>query len=369
MSSINQSTALEKTKAKDLKTVLNEIRPQLQRVLPAGLSADVHIQAVLNAVAADEKLAKCTPMSIALAAAKAATLGLRVDIPNEANLVPYARNIAKRGEPDRWIDECKFSPGYEGWIKLAYQSGLVKSIRCQVVGVNDKFEVHFDDDDIHFTHTPNVDDQGAFRLVYSITKLTNGERFFEWKTKKEIDALRAMSRTPMDKQFNWIKSYNQMALAKIARYACKRIPKGETNLANYVDKQLESIDGNPQLAGVDFVALGAPSDLPALPPAINITPEKPAGSGRQAQANQPAEQPAIDVEPEPDSETHSETQDAREKLKSQVADLHAALSEKDKNTAPLRDIEAMSLIDLQDYHLQLELQYDTTSKPASKSRK
>jgi len=83
---------------------------------------------VLTAVMADPKLQACTPLSIYLAAVRAATLGLSVDPAyGQAYLVAYG-NV------------CTFMPGYKGFRDKASENG----IGCHVTDIydNEKIETN-----------------------------------------------------------------------------------------------------------------------------------------------------------------------------------------------------------------------------------
>ena len=54
-----------------------------------------------------------------------------------------AQRDARRGVPRAVQDECTLIVGYKGLIKLARQSGEIKSIRARVVYADDTFQVEY----------------------------------------------------------------------------------------------------------------------------------------------------------------------------------------------------------------------------------
>lgn len=103
-------------------------------VLGNEQEAQKYIQSVLIEATSDEKLKDCTPQSILKSALRAASLGLSCDKSlKQAWLVPYNRNIAKRGEQARWVKEAQFQPHYKGLHTLAMRTNKYWIINCSPV--------------------------------------------------------------------------------------------------------------------------------------------------------------------------------------------------------------------------------------------
>lgn len=92
----------------------------LQSVL--GSRKGLFVNNIVALVSADEKLQKCTPMSIIYAGIKATALNLALDQNlGHAYIIPY--NNTKSG-----IVEAQFQIGYKGLIQLALRTGLYRTI-------------------------------------------------------------------------------------------------------------------------------------------------------------------------------------------------------------------------------------------------
>ncbi len=96
--------------------------------------SQAYIQSVLIAVSNSDELMKCTPQSVVRSALRAASLGLSCDPAlKQAWLVPYNKNVAKKGEQARWVKEAQFQPHYKGLYTLAMRTGKYWNINVSAV--------------------------------------------------------------------------------------------------------------------------------------------------------------------------------------------------------------------------------------------
>lgn len=108
----------------------NEV--EYQRSLPAHISPAKFVRTAQSAIASTPGLAECTKQSIYLAVERAAKDGLIID-GKEAAIVVFNKNIAKKGEPDRWVKEAQYMPMVKGLMQLARNSGIVSTPVMELV--------------------------------------------------------------------------------------------------------------------------------------------------------------------------------------------------------------------------------------------
>lgn len=94
-----------------------------------GKDAAPYVQSVIIAASSTDDLMQCTVESIYRAALRAASLGLSCDPAlKQAWLVPYNKNVAKKGEQPRWVKEAQFQPHYMGLYFLAMRTNKYRII-------------------------------------------------------------------------------------------------------------------------------------------------------------------------------------------------------------------------------------------------
>lgn len=162
--------------APPLVAALEQMRPELERVLPAHLSGDRMARIMLTEIRKTPKLAQTDPNSFFGALLTSAALGLEPGVNGEAYLVPYGK-------------ECQLIVGYQGLVKLFWQHPLAKRLTAEVVYEND----HFAYDKgltMRLEHTPAVGNRGKIVGYYAIAELNNGGINFDFFTPEQIKALR-----------------------------------------------------------------------------------------------------------------------------------------------------------------------------------
>jgi len=92
-----------------------------------GDRASQFMTSVSSMVGADDKLAKCEPVSLFMAALTAAALDLPINKNlGFAHIIPYANNNQK-------VTEAQFQMGWKGYVQLAQRTGQYKSIAATPV--------------------------------------------------------------------------------------------------------------------------------------------------------------------------------------------------------------------------------------------
>src|SRR5437588_9188649 len=126
------------------------------------------------------QVAQCTPESIFVAMMQAVNLDLMPNTPEHyCSLVPYGR-------------ELQFQLEYRGGIELAYRSGIVKTIKADVVFAEDEFDYDDAMNTIHHKKNLNIDRTQAKNIVaaYAVAKLDSGEIMYELMSPSEIKKIK-----------------------------------------------------------------------------------------------------------------------------------------------------------------------------------
>ena len=227
------STALSiKDKVTNVRSLIERSRAQIMAALPRHMTAERMIRVCNTAVQKTPQLLDCDPRSLIGAIVQASQLGLEPDgTLGHAYLIPF--NNRKTGKV-----ECQFIPGYKGLIELARRSSQISTIYAQAVHANDDWTFAFGLDP-KLTHTPTDGDPGPVIAVYAVARLRDGGAQFEWLWKREVDAIRASSRS--GNSGPWVTHYEEMAKKTALRRLCKLLPTSpELARAVALDEQAEA---------------------------------------------------------------------------------------------------------------------------------
>lgn len=204
------SLVSSKDKQNTIKDLFEKAKPSIAAVLPKHMTPDRLLKIALSATSRTPSLLACTPQSLLLAVMQGAELGLEVGgLLGEAYLVPFK-------------DTAQLIPGYKGLIKLARNSGELKTIEAHVVRARDTFEVEFGLEN-KLTHKPCLDgDPGDIVCVWAIARYKDGAYQVEVMTRAEIDAVRARSKAANDGP--WATDYAEMAKKTVLKRLLKTAP-------------------------------------------------------------------------------------------------------------------------------------------------
>ena len=251
----NNQTSLKET----IKS--GEFYIQIANALPQGnLSAKRYISACLTALAVQPKLMQCKPSSVLKSMMESARYGLEPNSPlSEAALIPYGQ-------------ECTFLIEYRGMMKLAWNTGLIKSLDYDKVCEGDEFDYSKGSNGLSFHHRPSLSaSRGEGSIYYAYAELKHGGTAFQVMTRDDIVAhAKHFSRGYSSKSSPWQTDFDAMAYKTVIRQLCdKKLPKSTTengilmNEAAHIDdfveeprhtvmmeKELEvvDIDTNPDIS-------------------------------------------------------------------------------------------------------------------------
>lgn len=231
-------------RVKTIQTSVTKAWTSLAPLLPKGLDAGRFLRIITGAVARTPELADCTPVSVVLAAAQAASLGLEPNTPlGLSYLVPF-KNKKRAGRI-----EAQFIPGYRGLARLAYNSGEIVLIYSHTVWELDEFGYQLGTEK-KLMHTPSRSaDRGSIIGFYNVAKFRTGEVDFEFMWKHEVDAIRNRSASGNDGP--WVTDYEEMGQKTVLRRHAKSLPLSEEKLGRALQHQAVAESGTgPDYADV-----------------------------------------------------------------------------------------------------------------------
>lgn len=225
-----QPVALTTTQVRD---ELEQIRPQLEQMLPKQMDPDRFLRVVTGALLRDPKILQCDRVSIFRAVLEAGQLGLEpTGLLGSAYIVPYRV---------KGVLQAQLIPGYRGLIDLARRSEQVEAIWAHTVRAKDDFSITLGSEPfVH--HTPfiapgGVDQSdaeamaeanpGPFTGAYMIAVLRDRQgqpsiRQAEYMSIAEIEAVRKRSRASDGGP--WVTDYSEMCRKTVVRRGAKYLP-------------------------------------------------------------------------------------------------------------------------------------------------
>ncbi len=191
-----------------LAQMIDQMKPQLARALPKHMDPDRLARIALTTLRQTPALTRCNPQSFLGALMTSAQLGLEPGPLGEAYLVPYGDNVT-------------FIPGYRGLIKLAWQSGQLKSIAAHTVHERDEFEYEYGLEPV-LRHKPSLTDRGDVIAVYAAAVFKDGGSAFVVMSRQDVEAIRSRSRASNNGP--WKTDWDAMARKTAIRQLIRWLP-------------------------------------------------------------------------------------------------------------------------------------------------
>lgn len=260
---ISTQNAAAKVFNDKVQNALNNRRDMLADLLPKHLTAERMIQLTMMAIYRTPDLMKCDPATVVASVITAAELGLELSgVRGEGYLIP------------RWNSksnsvECQFQPGYRGLLKLANNSGDLKSIHAYVVYENDHFQFELGID-VTVVHRPALTERGTPIAAYCAGRNVSGEAFAEVMSASEIDAIRERSKA---KSGPWITDTDEMWRKTVLKRKLKTLPNSSEKLHRAIELDNSEFEFSKD-ADVRQVRQLSVAETLALPAAV-VTGEPP----------------------------------------------------------------------------------------------
>jgi len=215
-------------KPQTIRELLVAQKKQLELALPKHITPDKMMRVALSEIGRNPALQDCTALSLFQCIVIASQLGLFPDsLTGESYLVPFNNNKNRTKEAQLMI-------GYQGLLKLAYQSNQISNITAKEVYENDKFSYQYG---LHpdLIHVPASSNRGKVIAFYAVATLMNGGATFEVMSKDDITAhMSKYSKACKSPSSPWQTQFNEMAKKTLIRKIVKLLPRSTENLMRAV---------------------------------------------------------------------------------------------------------------------------------------
>ncbi|WIX75975.1 recombinase RecT [Amycolatopsis carbonis] len=209
-------------KAKDpWRDLIDKQKTEIGRALTGtALDPERFTRVALTVIKKTPALMRCDPTSILGALMTSAQLGLEPGPLGEAYLVPYGK-------------ECQFIVGYQGMIKLAWNSGQIRHIDADVVHENDGF-IYQKGAEPKLVHEPALSNRGEVRCYYAVASFKNGGHVSVVLSPDDVEKYRQRSASvKAGRKSPWDTDYDAMAKKTCIRRLATFLPMA-TGLARAI---------------------------------------------------------------------------------------------------------------------------------------
>jgi len=159
--------------------------------------------------------------------------------------------VMKFGYPVPRKGKLCLDVSYMGMIKIATDTGSVKSIKAAIVYENEPFDIDLGSNGF-VKHKPYFGTGGKGRRLgcYSIAVLNDGSTHIHWMYEQDIQAIKARSESvKAKKQSPWDSDYDEMAKKTVIKQHFKYLPKSER-----AEMAANAIAMDNENNGIDFEA-------------------------------------------------------------------------------------------------------------------
>jgi recombination protein RecT len=191
---------------------------EFRKALPSHITPERFVRTAQTAVAFTRNIDKAKPASVYAACLKAAQDGLILDGREAALVVDYT-------------GEAQYRPMMRGLLRLAYNSGQIKSLVVETVRQNDEFIESPTDEEHPIRH--NIDrrqPRGEVYAVYALARLKDGGVLHEVMSVEDVNAIRDRSdayrafKAGKIKSTPWSTDWSEMARKTVFRRLSKYLP-------------------------------------------------------------------------------------------------------------------------------------------------
>lgn len=205
---VERNAEVQQGQPQSLSALIEQMKPQIARALPKHMDPDRIARIALTVLRQTPQLGRCNPQSFLGALMTCAQLGLEPGPLGEAYFVPYGQEVT-------------FIPGYRGLVKLAWQSGQMKSISAHTVRERDEFDYAYGLEPV-LRHKPALSDGGDVIAVYAAAVLKDGGSAFVVLSRDDVEAIRSRSRASNNGP--WKTDWDAMARKTAVRQLIRWLP-------------------------------------------------------------------------------------------------------------------------------------------------
>lgn len=218
-----------------MKRDIDKMRGEFSKALPGHITADRFIRTAQTAIAMTRNIQNVkNPQSLLSACTKAAADGLILDGREAALVVDYN-------------GEVQYRPMMRGLLKLAHNSGEIKSLVVETACAEDFFDYSPTRSADPIIHTINLKaPRGAVFAVYAIATMHSGGVVHEVMTVEDVNRIRDRSdaykafKANKIKSTPWSTDWSEMARKTVFRRLSKYLPSS-TDKASF-HEAVERID-------------------------------------------------------------------------------------------------------------------------------
>lgn len=195
------------------------MQAEFAKALPGHITPERFVRTAQTAIALTRNIEKVkNAQSLLAACSKAASDGLILDGREAALVIDYQGDV-------------QYRPMMRGLLKLAYNSGEIKSIVVETVRQNDEFVYSPTDGDEPIRHTIDLKSpRGETYAVYAKAELRDGGIVFEVMTTEDVNRIRDRSdaykafKAQKIKSTPWHTDWSEMARKTVFRRLSKYLP-------------------------------------------------------------------------------------------------------------------------------------------------
>lgn len=220
------------TPAQQIRGDLERMRPEFKKALPPHIPVDRFIRVAQTAITSNPSLMNCSKQSLFAACTRAAEMAL---LPNgvEGAIVPY-------GDKATWMSMIA------GKMKLARNSGEIKTLDSQIIHQNDAFKYWIDETGSHLNFEPNfLGDRGDVIGAFAIGVTKDGGTYIELMSNEQIAAIESQSKgknTPWKGPFR-----SEMIRKSVMNRLLKRMPTStDIDMDMENDYNLTGVNSDPE---------------------------------------------------------------------------------------------------------------------------
>lgn len=220
------------TPTQQIRSSLEKMTPEFQKALPPHVPVAKFIRVAQTAITTNPNLMKCDRTSLWASITKAAEVGLLPD-GRESAIVPFG-------------GKAQFMSMVAGKMKLARNSGEIKTLDSQVVYKNDDFSYWIDEEGPHIKHVPQVmGERGNVICAYAIGKTKDGGVYIEVMTSEQLQAVESVSKGNKGPWSGPFKS--EMQRKTVMNRLLKRMPTStDIDIDVENDNSFSNVDTNPE---------------------------------------------------------------------------------------------------------------------------
>ena len=235
-----------------LQVLLNTepVSKRFQQIM--GKRAAAFMSSIISAVAANDALKTCDPMSVISAAAVAAALDLPITPGlGFAHIVPYS-------------GAAQFQIGWKGFVQLAMRTGQYKTMNHTAIYEGQLKKLDPFTGDMEFVE-PRASEQVIGYLFFF--RLVNGFEKYFYMTKAECEAHgKRYSRSYKAGKGLWVDDFDAMALKTVVKLGLSKYGVLSVEMQRAFEMDQAAIDENGQPQYID-------AEAPATQPTTDATPK------------------------------------------------------------------------------------------------